>query len=154
MAYTNGDFVWSPDESTHYDFTAILATLASSIENVVGPFVYSAEGTATILDSTNFGPYAAGNVLRLRREGKVVSLTATWAVKTAGYIEPSNSRIFAQIPAGFRPKDRVVASMVGSGTTTYVMMIGTDGKISASRCSGTQIANYWMPISLTWIAED
>lgn len=154
MAYTNGDFVWTPDESTPYDYTANLATLASSIESVVGPFVYSAEGTATILDSTNFGPYTAGNVLRVRREGKVVSLTGTWAVKTAGYIEPSNSRIFAQVPAGFRPKDRVVSLMQGSGSTNYAMIVGTDGKISASRCSGNQGTNYWMPISLTWIAED
>lgn len=154
MAYTNPDFVWTPDESTVYDYTGNLANMGSSIENVVGPFVYSAESTAAILDSTNFGPYAPGNVLRLRREGKMVSLTATWAVKTAGYIEPANSRIFAQIPAGFRPKDRVVVSMVGSGTTTYAMVIGTDGKISASRCSGNQQANYWMPISLMWFAED
>lgn len=154
MAYSNNDFIWTPDESTPYDYTSNLANMGSSIENVVGPYVYSATGTASILDSTNFGPYTAGNVLRVRREGKMVSLSGTWAVKTAGYIEPSNSRIFAQVPAGFRPKDRVIVPMVGSGTTTYAMTIGTDGKISASRCTGTQIANYWMPISLTWFAED
>lgn len=154
MAYTNGDFVWSPDESTPYDYTANLATLASSIENVAGPYVYNAEGTATILDSTNFQPYSPGNVLRVRREGKMVSLTATWGIKTAGYIEGASSRIFAQVPNGFRPKDRVIVPMVGSGSTTYTMIIGTDGKISASRCSGNQIANYWMPINLTWFAED
>lgn len=154
MAYTNGDFVWTPDESTPYDYTANLATMGSSIENVAGPYVYSAEGTATILDSTNFQPYTSGNVLRVRREGKVVSLTGTWGVKTAGYIESASNRIFAQVPNGFRPKDRVITVMQGSGTTHYTMTVGTDGKISAARCSGSQQANYWMPISLMWIGED
>lgn len=154
MAFTNADFVWTPDESTPYDYTGNLAAMGSSIENVAGPFVYNAEGTATILDSTNFGPYSPGNVLRVRREGKVVSLTGTWAVKTAGYIEPGNSRVFAEVPVGYRPKDRVITVMQGSGTTHYTMIIGTDGKISASRCSGSQNSNYWMPISLTWFGED
>lgn len=154
MAFTNADFVWTPDESTPYDYTGNLATMGSSIENVAGPYVYSAEGTASILDSTNFGPYTAGNVLRVRREGKMVSLTGTWGVKTAGYIESGANRVFAQLPNGFRPKERVIVVMQGSSTTHYTMTIDTDGKVSASRCSGNQIANYWMPISLTWFGED
>lgn len=73
MAYTNNDFIWTPDESTPYDYIANLANTASSIEEVVGPHVYEAQGSATITDSTNFQPYTAGNILRVTRNGKYVT---------------------------------------------------------------------------------
>lgn len=154
MAYESKGWAWSPTEATNHNYVSNLATMASSIENKVGRYVYSAEGVATILDSTNFAPYSPGNVLKVIREGKFATLVGTWSVKTAGYIEPVNSRIFAQLPAGFRPKERVVSMMQGSSSTYYTMIIGTDGKISASRCSGNQSAGYWMPIQLVWLAED
>ena len=154
MAYESKGWVWSPTEATNHNYVSNLATMASSIENKVGRYVYSAEGVATITDSTNFGPYSPGNVLKVVREGKMVSLSGTWAVKTAGYIQGLNSRIFAQLPAGFRPAAHFYQIMQGSGTTSYLLNIGRDGKISVSRCSGTQISNYWMPINVSWIAED
>lgn len=154
MAYESLDWVETPSETTPYDYTANLAVMGSSIENKVGRFVYSAEGTATLLDTANFEPYTPGNVIKCIREGKMVSVSTTWAVKTPGYIEPQDSRIFAQLPAGFRPKERVARLMQGSGTSQWLMIIGTDGKMSASRCSANQIAHYWMPINEVFIGED
>lgn len=154
MAYESKDWVWSPTEATNHNYVSNLATMASSIENKVGRYVYSAEGVATILDSTNFEPYSPGNVLKVVREGKMVSLSGTWAVKTAGYIEGLGNRTFAQLPAGFRPAAHFYQIMQGSNTTSFLLNIGRDGKISVARCSGNQITPYWMPINVSWIAED
>lgn len=153
MAYESKDWVWSPTEATNHNYVSNLATMASSIENKVGRYVYSAEGVATILDSTNFGPYSPGNVLKVVREGKMVSLSGTWAVKTAGYIQGNSSRIFAQLPAGFRPRAHFYQIMQGSGQTSYLLSIGTDGKISASRSTGANVP-YWMPLNCVWVGED
>lgn len=153
MAYESKGWVWSPTEATNHNYVSNLATMASSIENKVGRYVYSAEGVATILDSTNFGPYSPGNVLKVVREGNMVSLSGTWSVKTAGYIQGDNSRIFAQLPAGFRPRAHFYQLMPGSGLTYYLLNIGTDGKISASRSTGAN-ARYWMPLNCVWVGED
>lgn len=154
MAFEKLDWVETPDEATPFDFTSILAVLGSSIENNVGSAIYHAEGTVAITDSVNFQPYTQGNVLRVTRDGKYVTLSGTWGVKTAGYIEGLNSRIFGQIPVGFRPKYHFYQIMQGSGTTSFLLNIGADGKVSVSRASGTQIANYWMPINVNFLAED
>ena len=153
MAYEKKDWVVTPDESTPFNYTANLATMASSIENVAGAYVYHAEGVATILDSTNFQPYSAGNTIRCTREGKYVTVTCIWGIKTAGFIEGSSNKIFAQLPVGFRPKFPFYSLQQGSTTSHYLLTIGTDGKMSAARATGTQIANYWMPIHLTFLAE-
>lgn len=156
MAYTNGDFVWSPDESTPYDYTANLAALASSIESVVGPFVYQATGTATPKNTSNFGPYTAGNVIRAVRNGKYVTLAGTWACTTANYLRTTTDRPFADLPAGFRPKYHFYQIMQGSGYTSWLLSISTSGEMRASRQSADSAPSggYWMPFNITYLAED
>lgn len=154
MAYENNDFIWTPDESTPYDYTGNLANMASSIEQIVGRFVYEAEGTASMTDTTNFGPYSPGNVMRVTRSGRYVTLNGTWACKTAGYMNTLSNRQFGQLPVGFRPKYHFYGVNQGSGTATYMLNIGTDGKMSVARASETQGTNFWMPINVTFLAED
>lgn len=153
MAYEALDWVWSPDETTGYDYTANLATMASSIENKVGAYVYSAEGTASTVDSTNFGPYTAGNVIRAVREGKMVFVDTTWKCSTANYLQGTTDRVFARLPAGFRPKNYLRVVMQGSGTTKYYLQVSPNGDISASRADTSHSNNFWMPISICFLAE-
>jgi hypothetical protein len=156
MAYSNNDFIWTPDESTPYDYTANLANMGSSIENVVGPYVYSATGIATPKNTTNFGPYTAGNVIRAVRNGKYVTLAGTWACKTANYLRTGTDRPFAGLPVGFRPKYHFYQIMQGSGYTSWLFSITPGGELRASRQSADSApsAGYWMPFNITYLAED
>ena len=155
MAYEALDWVWTPDETTNFNYTGNLATMASSIEHKVGRFVYEAEGVAEITDSTNFGPYTPGNVLRVVRQGKFVSLIGTWACNTPNYLQTLSNRSFARLPVGFRPSTgQVLHIMQGSSTTHYQLVIGTDGIVSAARASASHGTNFWMPINIVFLAED
>ena len=154
MAFAATDFVWHPDESTSFVYTSNLATMASSIENRVGAYVYNATGTATATNTSNFGPYTSGNVIRAERNGKYVSITGTWACTTAGYLQTTTDRLFGNLPAGFRPKSQFTQLMQGSGYTSWLLTVTSSGELRAARASGTQGANYWMPISITYLAED
>jgi len=153
MAYEKKDFIWTPTEATGYNFTSILATMASSIETATGKYVYFAEGTATPQDTANFGPYTSGNVIRAVRNGKYVSVFGLWACKTSGYIASQTIRTFAKLPTGFRPKYNYHDVKQGSGSTTWLLYIMPNGDMTASRSTGTN-ANYWMPFNVTYLAED
>lgn len=153
MAYEALDWVWVPDENTPYNYTSNLATMASSIENKVGKYVYYAEGTATPQDTANFEPYSPGNVISVTRSGRFVSVVGLWACKTSGYIATNTLRTFAKLPVGFRPKYGFHDVKQGSGTTSWLLYIKPDGDMTASRSSGSN-ANYWMPFNITYLAED
>lgn len=156
MAYENTDFIWTPDESTPYDYTANLANMASSIEEVVGRHVYEASGTATPTNTSNFGPYTPGNVIRAVRNGAYVTVAGIWACNTANYLRTTTDRPFATLPAGFRPKYYEYQLRQGSGYTNWLFKITPGGELSASRQSADSApsSGYWMPISVTYLAED
>src|SRR5690606_4185256 len=135
MAFSNNDFVWTPEESTPYDYTANLANMGSSIENVVGRYVYSATGIATPKNTSNLGPYTPGNVIRATRNGKYVTVNATWACTTANYLRTLTDRPFADLPVGFRPKYHFYQNQQGSGYTNWLLNISTSGEMRASRQS-------------------
>lgn len=156
MAYEATDWVWSPDETTNHNYVSNLATIASSIENKVGRYVYSAEAIATITDTTNFGPHTPGNVITAVREGKYVTVAGTWAVKTANYIQGNAGRKFARVPVGMRPKKQFLQLMQGSGNVHWLLTIQTNGDMEASRQTeaSAPAAGFWMPMNVTYLAED
>lgn len=154
MAYESKDWVWSPTEATNHNYVSNLATMASSIENKVGRFVYSAEGVATITDSTNFAPFAAGNVIKVERFGKMVQISAIWNCKTSGYLNSASPRPFARIPVGFRPKQKFWAIYPISGINFALLEVNTDGVVNTSKAINPHGANTAMYISATYLAED
>ena len=155
MAYEKKDFIWTPTEADGFNYTSNLATMASSIETAVGKYVYYAEGTATPQDTANFAPYSSGNVLKVTRNGKFVSIQGIWKCTRAGYINTYTERTFARIPVGFRPKDDTYVVSQGSGTTTWLLRIKPNGDVVASRSNvDSNNNNYWMPLNYTYLAED
>lgn len=156
MAYEATNWVWTPDETTNFNYTSNLATMGSSIETTVGKYVYNAEGTATPTDTTNFAPYTTGNVIRLIRNGRFVTLIFTWGVTTPNYIRGLDYKVFASIPPGFRPKETFYQIMQGSSYTSWLLSISTSGDIRASRQSADSApsSSYWMPCNVSYLAED
>ena len=156
MAYESLDWVWSPDETTPFSYTGNLATMASSIENKVGRFVYSAEGIATPTDTANFAPFVAGREIELVREGKFVSIYASWSLTNDDLGMSASTFVpFATIPPGFRPKHTEWHLMNGTGRSTWMLRITSSGVMSmVSREDVGSFTRYWMPISLTYLAQD
>lgn len=154
MAYEKKDFIWTPTEADGFNYTSNLATMASSIETAVGKYVYYAEGTATPQDTSNFRPWTPGNVIMAIRIGRIVYLTGRWGANNASYISSYHQRVFAKLPAGFRPKDSPNFVCVGSGTSKWHLNVDNNGDLKAYGASESRTGAYVMTFNVTYLAED
>lgn len=155
MAYEALDWVWTPDESTPYNYTSNLATMASSIENRVGRYVYYAEGTATPTQTSNFAPWLPGNVISCTRIGRLVTVQGQWKCTTTSYLNTnSEDRIFGRLPVGFRPKVSTYQAAVGSGSNIWIAGAKPNGDLIGMRSLQAHNNNFLMNFTLTYLAED
>lgn len=152
MATTAGG-IWYPDEGTNFNINTILATMASSIESKVVPYARSVGPVnMSYAGGSNFETYSAGANPKATKLGKIVFFEGIVRCNTANYISSSTARTVGTLPSGYRPVVTQVIVCQGSGTTTWSLTIATNGVVSASRVSGSQAANYWMPINVSFRA--
>lgn len=155
MAYEKKDFIWTPTEADGFNYTSNLATMASSIETAIGKYIYFSEGTATPQNTSNFGPQTPGNVIKVTRFGRMVSLQGRWRCNTADYITGNTGQLFAKIPAGYRPKNADNFFIcVGSGKSRWVLGVKTNGDLTAERADTPQNNSYALIFNVIYLAED
>lgn len=105
----------------------------------------------TLTDTTNFGLYAAGQSMKVRRRGLDVTVKGAIALRTAGYIDSASSRVFSQLPDGLAPADNINAVMQASGGNRWCLLIGNNGTLIATRFGpGASAVGNWLPFQHTY----
>lgn len=139
MAIENSDWIWTPDESTPFDYTANLATMKSSIENRVTPYIYDTGWVDCALLS---GVTQQGQSLpQVRRIGPQVLMR--WGINGAGIAANTTKDVF-RIPIGFRPDAwKYFTITSASANTSAVTNIGPDGTVRIKTPSSTSSYYIW-----------
>lgn len=104
----------------------------------------------TLLDTSKIDVYTAGNKIQVRRIGKQVYLDGVGKAVTAGILATLTDLPFATVPAGFRPRGNIYCICQGSSYERWLLSITPAGNLQASRYSGTQGANAWLPMQTSW----
>lgn len=133
--------IWTPDEGTSYNINTILATMASSMDTAIGPYV---SDTGWVAITPNAG-YTAGEGLAWRRVGKEVKLRGL-VTKTGSNYGTTYEPVFT-LPAGSRPaifSRWPVASFISSTESRLVHAnIAADGVVSVgSSETGSDVARF------------
>lgn len=137
MAVENVDWIWTPDETTGYDYTANLATMASSIENRVGPYVYDTGWVDCTLLS---GVSQQGNSKpQVRRLGKQVLMR--WGISGSGITANASKDVFT-IPQGFRPVEWKYFPIIAASVNAMAMTVVKSDGVVQLRTPGTASSYY------------
>lgn len=100
-------------------------------------------------DTTNFSSYS-GPLIRVSVIDGFVNCDGVIKCDTAGYIEGTTRRVFANLPEVLRPWRDQQYVRPGSGTATWTFEMQGNGDMSAARFNTTQPAGVWLPISVQW----
>lgn len=105
----------------------------------------------------SFASYAGTSPTRYRKVGNVVEVLGI--VTPTSDLESSNAMhtIFT-VDVGFRPVDTLSVPAQGSSAESWLLTVGSDGKISASRYRDANgykkfTAGVWMPFHITYLVE-
>lgn len=153
MPTTSPDNFPYPDNNSDASINVHIAALAGAVQAKVGPYILSTNVTLTISDNVNFKSYTGTSVPVASREGKLVHFAGILACSTAGYLQSTARRVIGTLPIGFRPKSPLTIICQGSGYSKWMLEILVNGTVSASRVEGTQVANYWMPFSISYTTD-
>lgn len=145
MAVENSDWIWTPDESTSFDYTANLATMKSSIENRVTPYIYDTGWVDCALLS---GVQQQGSSLpQVRRIGKQIVMR--WGISGNGIAASSAKDVF-RIPIGFRPVEwKYYPVITSDAKTTAITTIRSDGTVQLKTNTATSPYYIWDTASWT-----
>lgn len=97
-----------------------------------------------------FALYTAGTPARVIKDKGTVTLSGTLTCTTANYITSATQRTMLTLPVKFRPNRHVTQVCQGSGNERWHLEIGTNGNVMASRYSGTQANNVWLPFNVSF----
>lgn len=139
--------IFYPDESTGYNINTILATMASSMDTAIGPYV--GEQKLTIApsggDITLAAGYTAADDLSVSQQGKIIILEGTLR-RTAGNFTNSPETLFT-LPSTVRPRAfrRLVHPLFASGVTvgTMITNISSGGVVSGYANGGSADTIYF-----------
>lgn len=116
--------------------------------------VYSQDTISTL--SSNFAPYATDVYPVVVRSGRIVQLNGICT--PTGTLTSSSSAAYLMftLPSEYRPTSPVRTLCQGSTTCMWLLMIDTDGSVSATRYrSGANYTDFsagtWLPFHVTWI---
>lgn len=147
MAIENSDWIWTPDESTKFDYTANLATMKSSIENRVTPYIYDTGWVDCALLS---GVTQQGQSLpQVRRIGPQILMR--WGISGTGIAANSLKDVF-RIPIGFRPVEWKYFPVVTNSTASMGRsVVKSDGIVQLGSSNST--ASYYIWDNAHWTID-
>lgn len=147
MAIENSDWIWTPDESTSFDYTANLATMKSSIENRVTPYIYDTGWVDCALLS---GTTQQGQSLpQVRRIGPQILMR--WGI--SGNNVPANAgKDVFRIPIGFRPTEwKYFPVITATAASTATTVVKSDGIVTLKTPATT--SSYYMWDTAHWTID-
>lgn len=147
MAIENSDWIWTPDESTKFDYTANLATMKSSIENRVTPYIYDTGWVDCALIS---GTSQQGQSLpQVRRIGPQILMR--WGVSGSGKAVNSTTDVF-RIPIGFRPVDwKYFPVISNTNAATARSVVKSDGVVQLN--TSDRVGAYYIWDNAHWTID-
>lgn len=147
MAIENSDWIWTPDESTAFDYTANLATMKSSIENRVTPYIYDTGWVDCALLS---GVTQQGQSLpQVRRIGPQILMR--WGISGTGITANTLKDVF-RIPIGFRPVEWKYFPVATNSTQSLGRSIVKSDGIVQLGSSGS-VGNYYIWDNAHWTID-
>lgn len=145
-------------ENVQYDNTTS-GLAASDVQGAIDELANKCKKSGWINANlqTPFESYMGSSPVRYRKVGNVVEVLGI--VSVTSELESSNiNHTMFTVDNGYRPTDTLSILCQGSGVESWLLTVGSDGKISASRyrdASGYKKfgVGIWLPFHVTFLVE-
>lgn len=135
-----------------------IASLDSYGNLVINGNLSQTSETGTISYQQDWGSYSNEQIPTLKKAGNVVSFFGTFKYFGSSVFSDDIGIIITTIPVGFRPNSLVSVLCQGSGLSSWLLRINTNGNAIISHYKNNNASEYkqitsndWFPFSATWI---